>query len=166
MAGFPTDYEEVFTYGWNDDPSTEHPSALAVAYEPSETGRRWLLLASHPLLTEVLPLDDVAHVREFAQAMLDMPTSAEPYDRELDYSEPDTRAMASKPPKRTHLAALSVFREATDGLRPGLNYQSYFKFSGALNPLALGLQICCDEVAVDRLYAEARALQAELDNVA
>ena len=51
---------------------------------------------------------------------------------------------------------------AADGLRPGLNYQSFYEFSGRLNATGLGMQICCDDVDIDRLRAEAGALLAAL----
>ncbi|WP_157880194.1 hypothetical protein [Streptomyces natalensis] len=91
-----------------------------------------------------------------------MPETAEHYDVELDFSEADTGAPGPGETKRTCVATVSVFRDPADGLRPGLNHQSFYEFSRRLNTTALGMQICCDDVHIDQLRAEATALLAAL----
>ncbi|ARF56049.1 hypothetical protein [Streptomyces gilvosporeus] len=157
-------YTGAFEYAWDDASlSADRPSVLSVVYEREATGRRrWLLRACHPLFTEILPFHNAAHVRQFAQAMLDLPDTAEYYDVELDFSEADTGAPGPEETKRICVATVSVFRDPADGLRPGLNYQSFYEFSGQLHATGLGMQICCDDVDIDRLRAEATALLAAL----
>ncbi|MEU0666281.1 hypothetical protein ABZ508_14610 [Streptomyces lavendulocolor] len=164
-------FEQVFTYtwphttGWPHRPAEQGSSVLSVAYEPPEKDgpRRWLLLAGLPVFSELLAFDDAAHAREFARAVLDLPTAPVRYERELHLSESSTRSMASGPAEEERFATLSVGRDPDDGMRAYFAYQSYVDFPGTPHMTALGLEVICDDVDVERAHTEARALLAALD---
>ncbi|MEU6758124.1 hypothetical protein [Streptomyces sp. NPDC046685] len=160
------DFEQVFTYAWKA-PEEERPCVLSVAYEPTGAGaggpRRWLLMAALPVFSEFLAFDDAAHAREFARAVLGLPLTPEPYERELHLSETRTRTLLSGPATEVRSAGLSVGRDPADGLRAYFAYQSYYAFPGEPQYAALGLEVVCEDVDVPRAHAEARALLAALD---
>ncbi|MBL1101088.1 hypothetical protein [Streptomyces coffeae] len=155
------DFEQVFIHAWPDDPQEKIPSLLSVVYEPAATGRRWLLWAGPPVFREFVPFDDVAHVKEFAQALLDLPVAAEPYERDVDLAEEETEAGADD---GLCTATLTVGRDAARGYRPYLAYQSYYVFPDRPDLNALGVDVCCRDPDVGRLHSEARALLAALDD--
>ncbi|MEU8827540.1 hypothetical protein [Streptomyces sp. NPDC048636] len=105
------EFEQVFIHVWRNDPAEGTPSLLSVVYEPTEDGRRWLLWAGPPVFREFVPFDDAAHVREFAQALLDLPVAAEPYERDVDLAEEET---ADRPDGRLHSEARALLA-ALDG---------------------------------------------------
>ncbi|GAA2499381.1 hypothetical protein [Streptomyces gobitricini] len=158
-------FEQVFTYAWQSDPAEKGSSVLSVAYETPEGGgpRRWLLLAGLPIFSELLTFDDTAHVREFARAVLDLPVTPTFYERELHLSGSGTRTPACGPAEPEPFATLRVGRDPDDELRACFAYQSYVAFPGMPHMTALGLEVICDDVDVDRAHAEARALLAVLD---
>ncbi|MEE4422406.1 hypothetical protein [Streptomyces bugieae] len=166
-------FEQVFLYAWRDDATAEIPSILSVVYEPLEAGRRWLLWAGSPAFREFVPFEDAAHVREFAQALLDLPTAAGPYSREVDLAEDETdergegdgiAMRGSTSTSEWCYATLTVGREADRACLPYLNYRSYYVVPGRPDLTSPGLQVFCGHVDVDRLHAEARALLAALDD--
>ncbi|WP_336317998.1 hypothetical protein [Streptomyces lavendofoliae] len=158
-------FEQVFTYAWQGDTAEKGPSVLSVAYEPPEGDgpRRWLLLAALPIFSELLAFDDAAHVREFARAVLDLPSAPLDFDRELHLSETSRRTMLSGPADEVRFATLRVGRDPDDGMRAYFAYQSYVSFPGTPGMTCVGLEVICDDVDVDRAHGEARALLAELD---
>ncbi|MGW0363865.1 hypothetical protein [Streptomyces sp. NPDC002990] len=157
--------EQVFTYAWKGSPEQDGTSVLSVAYEPPEAGgaRRWLLLAGMPVFTELLPFTDAAQAREFARAVLDLPLTAEFYERELHLRETSTRMLLSGPATQERFATLTVGRDPVDELRAYFAYQSYFGFPGPPAHTALGLEVVCDDVDVVRAHAEASQLLAALE---
>lgn len=162
-------FEQVFTYAWRHDTADKDKdkgvSVLSVAHEPAEAGRprRWLLLAGLPDFSELLPFDDAGHAREFAHAVLGLPLTPTPYERELQLEETCTRTMVSGPVEESRFATLSVGRDPHDGLRAYFAYQSFYAFAGTPHMTALGLEVICDDVDVERAQAEAKSLLAALD---
>ncbi|MEU9114647.1 hypothetical protein AB0D04_23360 [Streptomyces sp. NPDC048483] len=159
------DFEEVFGYAWRDDPTAKTPSALVVVREPVEAGWRRLLWAVTPHGSEFVPFEDGAHVREFAQAMLDLPTAAAPYRRELGFSEGETETEGAGPSEELCEADLAAGRDEARGLRPYLVYRSCYWIPDTPGSSALGLEASCRNVDVDRLHTEARALLVALGDV-
>ncbi|MER7110302.1 hypothetical protein [Streptomyces sp. NPDC000229] len=158
-------FEQVFTYAWQHNQAEKGMSVLSVAYEPEEGdgSRRWLLLAGLPIFSEQLAFDDAAHVREFARAVLDLPTVPSFYERELHLSETSARTLPSGAAEEERFATLWVGRDPDEELRAYFAYQSYYAFPAIPGMTSLGLEVICDDVDVDRAHAEARALLAALD---
>jgi hypothetical protein len=158
-------FEQVFTYAWQHDRAEKGTSVLSVAYEPEEGdgSRRWLLLAGLPVFSELLAFDDAGHFREFARAVLDLPSAPSFYERELHLSETGRRTAASGPAEDECFATLWVGRDPDEDHRAYFAYQSYYAFPGTTGMTSLGLEVICDDVDVDRAHDEARALLAVLD---
>ncbi|MEU9253089.1 hypothetical protein AB0D66_14730 [Streptomyces sp. NPDC048270] len=152
-------FEQVFTYAWEHH-TGRGAAVLSVACEPEEAGRprRWLLLAAQPDFSELLAFEDAAHAREFATAVLELPSSRRFHERDIELYETG--------PGQDRQATLTVGRDPADGLRAYFAYQSFYLFpdrDGRPGPAALGLEVVCDDVDVERAKAEARALLAVLD---
>ncbi|MCP9211916.1 hypothetical protein [Streptomyces cucumeris] len=161
MITYLPEFEQVFLHTWRDDPKEETPSLLSVVYEPTATGRRWLLWAGPPSFREFVPFDDADHVREFARAVLDLPATAVPYERDVDLAEEEPEDGAD--PAGLCAATVTVGRDTSADHRPYLAYWSYYVLPGSPEQYDPGPSVFCRDPDVGRLHSEARALLTALD---
>jgi hypothetical protein len=155
MGGWSDPVTEVFSCRWR---LPDGESVLAIGHRPGPEGREWLLLAGVRVWSETLPFEDASQVREFARAVLELPTSPEWYERGFGLS----RRTKDGEWERTHSADLVVALDPSDGYRPYLSYQSYYEFQERPKSAALGLQVLLEDPARGPLRAQARALLAAL----
>ncbi|KJS62939.1 hypothetical protein [Streptomyces rubellomurinus] len=112
-----------------------------------EVGNRWG--------SETMPFAGPDEVREFARTLLDLPTEPAPYQYDWEFEDPGDPSGWPFPGGATlHLAT-----------EPQADHRPYFVFQSWSNTRlgpALGLEVVCDNVPVEELRTQARALLSSL----